>query len=608
VKRLSVKTAGLISLTAAAGLVLAGGVAANAATPSYEPDSQSVGSITFYDANGNVVTGGSINAPLAAYAVGSSTVRSGDVKAAFLWAQPNPNAITANWNTDQATGFTAYPVATATAPAVVKNASGPVVTGASTDETPAQFQSAFPNTDPSVSGGGCAYSAGNLAGCTNTAYQNLYQVRLVTANSSGAFQTNVYDAADILVNQTAGTWSLVYGTTPTTTTLAASPSPAQTGQTVTLTATETPATGGTVQFVDGTSNIGTPVAVNASGVATTTVSYSAVGSHNLSAIFTPTQATKPYPAGSNPFAFSGSTGTTSLNVTAPVPTTSTALNVQQDGTAGDAATLTATVTPATAPGSVAFTDNGTAIAGTVTQNPQGTYTLSLASGFAAGNHSVVAKFTPTDPTQFQASSSPASNFITSAPLTGACAQTGSQCNATANVDAVVPVGTLSISTPYTSSNVLHLGTLHLVNNNTLLTTSATIAPTAAQGIQVTDTRSGNLPYNVTALCTNLTNPLTPPAGTVNTINAENLGFTAPTKDTTGLTAGAVATFATNLAAANGVAPSDTGSAGLGGTTAHQLVNVNQGLGTFYFGGTFTLNAPTNTSAGTYSGTLSFTVG
>lgn len=74
----------------------------------------------------------------------------------------------------------------------------------------------------------------------------------------------------------------------TTTTLAASAESAQQGDEVTLTATVSPADqAGTVQFSDGSTKLGEPVAV-ANGVATLTTTDLPVGSHDLSAVFTPT--------------------------------------------------------------------------------------------------------------------------------------------------------------------------------------------------------------------------------------------------------------------------------------------------------------------------------
>ena len=98
------------------------------------------------------------------------------------------------------------------------------------------------------------------------------------------------------------------GALNTTTTLAAAPDPANVGDTVTLTATETASDNshpaGSVQFQSGGTAIGGPVAVDANGEATTTTSFAAAGSVNLSAVFAPTDAT----------GFNGSTGTVTETV------------------------------------------------------------------------------------------------------------------------------------------------------------------------------------------------------------------------------------------------------------------------------------------------------
>ena len=75
-------------------------------------------------------------------------------------------------------------------------------------------------------------------------------------------------------------------------TLTASPNPVTVGQTVTLTAAVTSARGtatlaGTVQFKVGGTDIGAPVALDSSGVATTTTTFAAAGKDKLSAVFTP---------------------------------------------------------------------------------------------------------------------------------------------------------------------------------------------------------------------------------------------------------------------------------------------------------------------------------
>lgn len=203
----SVAVVATTALTAVGLLVTA--QTANATQPPYEPDPHSVGTITFYNNAGAQITSGSINdKPFAKYLVGSGVPKAGDTAAVMRFAQPNPNADLQLWGKDDISGFTTYPLASGPANVVALSQTLPVATGVSTDLSINDFIGEFPNTDPS--GAGCAYSQGNPAGCTNTAYQNLYQIRLVTAN--GANQSTTYDVADILVSGT--TWTQVYGGTP----------------------------------------------------------------------------------------------------------------------------------------------------------------------------------------------------------------------------------------------------------------------------------------------------------------------------------------------------------------------------------------------------------
>ena len=96
--------------------------------------------------------------------------------------------------------------------------------------------------------------------------------------------------------------------------LTAVPGTAQVNQPVTLTATVSPLAGptvlaGYVQFdADGTA-IGPPVALDSSGVATTTERFMTTGTHAVSAAFTP----------ADPTSFIASAGTNSVTVTPPYP-------------------------------------------------------------------------------------------------------------------------------------------------------------------------------------------------------------------------------------------------------------------------------------------------
>jgi Bacterial Ig-like domain (group 3) len=573
--------ASAVAAAASAMLMTLGGGVASAATPPWEPDPGSAGAITFYNSAGSVITTGPIDQPLTAYASGSQVLRAGDASSALFWFVPQPGVTPPNWNGLQINNFSNYPVTTGPANIQTLSQTLPVTT-----EGPA-------GTDPAVSD----LEAALPQGSTQAGYANTYQIRLRTATSGGQ-QTDTYAAADITIDDAAGTWTQVYpaALTATTTALVASPSPSTAGQNVTLTATVSAGAthpAGSVVFKDGATTLNTtPATVNTTtGVATFSTNTLSTATHSLTATFTPTDTAT----------YNGSTGSATLVVN-PVstPTTTTLSITGNTATTGNDVTLTANVAPSAAPGSVAFFDNGstTAIPGTVTNPTAGQYVLDLPTGFAAGGHSIVAKFAPTLIVNYEASQSAPQAFLTQGTQTGACAQTGSVCTDTQNIIATVPVGTLVINTPYTASSPLDLGTLVLSPDSTELQASASF-----NNIVVTDTRSGDLPWTVSSLASNLSD------GGVNpnsVINAQNLGLTTiQATPGTGFT-GTITP--TDNPAANGVAPGDTGSLGLGGTTPHTVAAANHGLGTVTMKGTLSLNAPSSTEPGIFQGTITFTVG
>jgi hypothetical protein len=110
-------------------------------------------------------------------------------------------------------------------------------------------------------------------------------------------------STDMTITSATGTYTTGIATvTGTSTTLAASPNPANAGGSVTLTAVETATDGthpaGSVTFMNGSTAINsTPIAVDATGTATTTTSFPSAGTFPLTAVFTP----------SNSASFGGST-------------------------------------------------------------------------------------------------------------------------------------------------------------------------------------------------------------------------------------------------------------------------------------------------------------
>jgi Bacterial Ig-like domain (group 3) len=576
------------SVLAVAGGVLAASalVAYAATTPPWEPDPNALGSLTLYNSSGQVVTGGSNLAHLFDYAEASTPDAANGTKATLYFAQPTPGEATGIWLTALGSASTTFP--NTSAPAPLNTATNPVVTLAATDADLTNF---------------IASSTAQTA----TGYANVYQIRLETtgAGGTGSQPNGQYWEDDILVNPTAGTWSIEYPAqvTPTTTTLTASPATATVGVSDTLTATELPATAGSVQFENGGTDIGSPVAVNGSGVATLATTFTAAGTESLSAVFTPTDTTD----------YSGSTGTLSLTVNPAATPTTTSLTVSQSGTTGTDVSMSSTVLAGTTPvtaGTVSWYDNGSTTpldATPVTPNASGVATFDIPAGLAAGSHSIVAVFTPTTPADFESSQSAPQQFILQAPTTGACAQTGSNCTETQNIEATIPVGTLVLSTPYTATSPLNLGTLAL---NAGLTGYTANAP--FNGITIVDTRAGDLPWTLTALASNLTDGGTNPGST---ICGQNVGLTGVTSTPGAGFAGTVTSTA-QAAASPAVAPSGTpaacpttagGLVGAGGTPV-TVATASAGLGTDVLNGTLTLNAPTSTEPGLFTGTITFTVG
>ena len=181
------------AMAVAAAALITGAGAASAATPPYEPDPSAVGTLSFYDSTGNIVTSGRTDtAPFAAYAVGSAAPRSGDKQANLLFANPDPGSTSVNWYREQVGLYTKFPVASGPASITGLDASHPVATSGSGDQTLDGFEA-------------------DSVRYSGTGYTNMVQVRLRTANSANQ-PTATYDDADLLIDPSAHTWTQVYPT------------------------------------------------------------------------------------------------------------------------------------------------------------------------------------------------------------------------------------------------------------------------------------------------------------------------------------------------------------------------------------------------------------
>jgi hypothetical protein len=584
--------------TVASGTLVAAlaGTAHAATTPPWEPVSNppEVGGLTFYNSAGDVVTSGTINDnPLAAYVQGNTVLQSTGTKADLGGYTPVVDVSPGAWTGVQFGGSN-YP--NSGAPTALAGSLLPLYTGVS-GYSLSNLTAAYPNTDTSSDG-----------------YAGIYVLRLKTYSSSLNQTSTSYDVADISVNSSTGAWSLVYSPqATTTTTLTATPSSPQTsGASVTLNAAVTdPSAPGTVQFYSGTTPLGTgPVTVN-DGTASLTTTTLPVGSpDSLSAVFTPTTGA----------AFTGSTSNTvSYVVNAPpADATNTALSVNPTSAGADTqVALTASVTDTTAGGtalngggSVTFYDNGTvttgAITGTSTSlgavpvNSSGIALLDY-SLFNQGTHNIVAVFTPTG--AYQSSTSLDVPFTAGAPLYTPDPQ---------NLQAEIPAGTLTISTPYGPSNAFDLGTATLNPNGGEFTASKGFgsATDPSAGVTITDT-GVNSDWTASAEVTNFTGP----GGAA--INGQNLTFTGVTPSYLTGNAYQASGVGTIPVLTNNVTntppggfpygPTATGSDGLYGAAHAFADTTTPGGGEVNIFGTLTLNAPSSTPAGTYTATLTFTI-
>jgi hypothetical protein len=447
-------SAGVLALLV--GLLTLGfaGVAA-AATPPWQtsPPAAQVGSLLFYNAAGQQITGGSTTvAPFAAYVKGTTVLNAGDATATLFVYTPTFGNPPGSWSGEQLGGTTAYP--NGSAPGSLSTAK-PLYTGANTDTSLATYKTLYPNSDVS-----------------NDGYAGLYEVRLISSNPT---TTTTYDATDISISGT--TWTVDYPTiTPNPTTIALTPTPATTqtyNQSVSLSATVSPAVAGSIQFEDNGSAIGAAVTETNGTAATTTAALGVtlpLGASTLDAVFTPA-ANLAYSGSST--ATESPIGTVSYNVT-PIGTTTTITSVTPpDGPttyAGTSETINASVVDgdsSTPSGSVQFEYQ---LNGSGPEQDIGS-SVSVVSGAASvtttslpvGTDDLTAVFTPTSP-DYATTTAMAVPFTVLTPP-GDATNTALGVNPTsAAVDAPVQLTASVTNTTTTATPAAPVGTVTFFDN------------------------------------------------------------------------------------------------------------------------------------------------
>jgi len=517
-----------------------------------------LGGIDFFNSSGVQITTGSLTAPFAAFAVAQTAPTSAQSpqKATEFAYTPKLGQTPADWGGEQMHHVTtAYPV---TAPADLAGLPSTTVvyTGGTKDKTLTQYVADFPNTDTSTTDG----------------YAGIYTIRVGDIGGD-------YAHADILIDTTAGTWTQQDGTftlpgsgsgpTGTSTALTVdTPSPISAGTSVTFTATVTPSAAGTVLFKDGTAALSSGVPVTG-GVATYTTSTLPAGTHSITAVFTPTDST----------AFGASTSSALSYVVnasgATATTTAIAANPGGPVTSGTSVTFTATVAPATAPGSVQFMD-GTNPLGSAVTVTAGSASFAT-SNLSIDTHSITAVFTSSTPTAFGGSTSLPLSFQVTAGTGGG--PTATTTTLTANPVSPTTAGASVIFTATVSPSTA-AGSVQFMDGTNTLGSPVTVSSGTATSAATTTLSTAT--HSITAVFT----PTTATAFSASTSDALSYVVNA---------AGAGPTATSTTVTANPASPTTAGTS----VTFTATVSPSTAAGSVQFmDGTNTLGSPVTVSGGT----------
>ena len=320
------------------------------------------------------------------------------------------HTITANYSGDGTYGAGSGSLANyvvnqgATTVSISGDAPDPSVAGASYTVTFAVFASAPASGTPT----GSVTVSDGTASCTGTAPSDNCSLASPTA---GPKTLTVTYAGDANFASSSHTTAHTVTAAPATVGVTSSDNPSAAGEAVTFTATVSGSAGtpsGSVQFAFDGSPVGGPVALDGSGVATTTTSALTVGTHSVTATY----------GGSATYA-SGAVGTLAGGQAVGQGSTTTAVALTSGtnpSVAGSTVTFTATISvtaPAsgTATGTVQFKDGVTDL-GTPQAVSAGAASLTT-SALTAATHSITAAYS--GDASFTGSTSPAlSHTVTAA--------------------------------------------------------------------------------------------------------------------------------------------------------------------------------------------------
>ena len=401
-----------------------------------------------------------------------------------------------------------------------------------------------------------------------TAPGNTGQFPLVVSCFDGPFVTGHFRTLMTITGTTVATlaWSIPKEDLPlaaSTTTIAANPTSAEAGSPVELTATVDPAAAtGDVEFFAGATSLG--VATISGGSAVLTTSSIPVGTNAVTAQY----------LGGSHAASTSEPVSVEISAVAARPTVTTLEVDPVSGPAYAQVDLTATVTAGsfTPAGSVTFRD-GSLVLATVVCDASGVATFST-TALGAGAHTITADFVGTAPYENSSDSQTATYELA-----------GAVDDQTVTVD--IPVGAITITTPYTPSSPLHLGTALLDPADSTYSASA-----AFDSIVITDSRAGNLGFTASVVSGAFIN-----------------GASSFPGSHAGLTDLAAEQVVGNALQHTNVVLTDHApfTDGLGTPKVFAAYAAGQSIGTAQLHGTFGIDGvPTSVTPGLYTATVTFT--
>jgi hypothetical protein len=434
--------------------------------------------------------------------------------------------------------------------------------------------------------------------------------------------TAVYGANSQYGSSTSSALTQTVNKANSATALSSSLNPATFGSGVTLTASVSPSTAtGTVTFKDGSTTLGTATLGHGSGTYTTSVL--GVGSHSLTAVY----------AGNGLYLTS-----TSSTVTQTITKANTAtalVSSLNPSTFGSGVTLTATVTPSSATGTVTFKDGSTTLGTATLGHGSGTYTT---SALGVGSHSLTAVYAGNGDYNGGTSSAVTQTVTKAATATVLLSDSnpsafGQTVTFTASVLPSSATGTITFkdggstlgtatlghgsgtySTAALSAGSHSMTAVYAGNGDYLTSTSFALAQTVSSSITPTSTAlSSSLNPSTFGLGITLTATVTPSAATgtitfkdgLSTLGTATLGHGSGSLTTSALSAGShglTAVYGGNSLYAGSTSPVLTQTV----NKANTATSITSSLNPSTFGSGVTLKA--TVTPGSATGTVTFNDG